>query len=86
MIRKKILILALFGIIFFSSAQQKIKLENNNHLPEISSAEKFKQNGMLLVEEELTLYTIAQEKKLNKQANDIEELKLIVKQLLESKK
>ncbi|BFP41770.1 hypothetical protein FGF1_26150 [Flavobacteriaceae bacterium GF1] len=60
-------------------------VQENNHLPEIPSAAEFKQNGVMLAEmdmnllkkiEELTLYTIQQEK-------EIEKLKLQNKKLLE---
>ncbi len=60
----------------------------NNHLPEIPSAKEFEQDGILQAEmdmnllkkiEELTLYTIQQQK-------EIKELKGLVKILLESKK
>lgn len=58
-------------------------IKKNNHLPEIPSAEQFKQNGLMIAEmnmsllkkvEELTLYIIQQEKKMNKQKNQIEKL------------
>ncbi|WP_024769127.1 tail fiber protein [Aquimarina macrocephali] len=59
----------------------------NSHLPEIPSAKEFEQNGVMQAEmdmnllkkiEELTLYTIQQQK-------EIEELKSLVKKLLKSK-
>jgi len=69
----------------------------NSHLPEIPSAEEFKQNGVMQAEmdmnllkkiEELTLYTIEQEKKINeqssklkKQEREITELKSLNKKL-----
>ena len=71
-------------------------IEKNSHLPEIPSAKEFEQNGVMQAEmdmnllkkiEELTLYTIQQEKKiklLEKQTKEIKELKSMVKQLLES--
>lgn len=64
------------------------------HLQNIPSAEEVKRDGFFLGEmdakllqkiEELTLYTIQQEKKLDKQAKEIETLKLLVKQVLEKK-
>ncbi|KAB5486879.1 MULTISPECIES: tail fiber protein [Flagellimonas] len=60
----------------------------NGHLPEIPSAKEFEQNGIMLAEmnmnllkkiEELTLYTIAQQKK-------IERLKLLEKRLAQIEK
>ena len=60
-------------------------IEENNHLPEIPSAKEFKRNGVMQAEmdmsllkkiEELTLYTIQQQK-------EIEELKVQNKKLLE---
>ncbi len=63
-------------------------IEKNNHLPEIPSAKQFEKNGVMQAEmdmnllkkiEELTLYTIQQQK-------EIEELKSLVKQLIELKK
>ncbi len=63
-------------------------IDKNNHLPEIPSAKEFEQNGILQAEmdmnllkkiEELTLYTIQQQK-------EIEELKSLVKELIETKK
>jgi hypothetical protein len=62
----------------------------NNHLPEIPSAKEMAQNGMLVSEmnlsllkkiEELTLYAIEQQKKLEAQNKDIEVLKAQNKQL-----
>ncbi len=67
-------------------------IKENSHLPEISSAKEFEENGVMQAEmdmnllkkiEELTLYTIQQEKKINKQANEIKELKNINNKLLE---
>lgn len=63
-------------------------IKENSHLPEIPSAKEFEQNGVMQAEmdmnllkkiEELTLYTIQQQK-------EIEKLKTLVKQLVESKK
>ncbi|RDY61493.1 tail fiber protein [Flagellimonas nanhaiensis] len=63
-------------------------IAKNNHLPEIPSAKEFEENGILQAEmdmkllkkiEELTLYTLQQQK-------EIEELKTLVERLLESKK
>lgn len=63
-------------------------IKQYNHLPEIPSAMDFEQNGIMQAEmdmnllkkiEELTLYTIQQQK-------EIEELKFLVSSLLESKK
>ncbi len=60
----------------------------NSHLPEIPSAKEFEQNGVMQAEmdmnllkkiEELTLYTIQQQKQ-------IEKLESLVEQLIESKK
>jgi hypothetical protein len=59
-------------------------INNNNHLPEIPSANEIEKNGLFLAEmnmsllkkvEELTLYAIEQEKKLNKQSALIDSLK-----------
>lgn len=70
-------------------------IKQNSHLPEIPSAKEFKQNGVMQAEmdmnllkkiEELTLYTIQQEKQLDKQSKEIEDLKILVQKLLESKK
>jgi len=80
-------------------------ITKNSHLPEIPSAKEFKKNGVLLAQmdmdllkkiEELTLYTIQQQKdietlkkentELKKQEQEIKELKIIVKKLLDSKK
>ncbi len=63
-------------------------IKENSHLPEIPSAKEFEQNGVMQAEmdmnllkkiEELTLYTIQQQK-------EIEELKLYNKKLLELQK
>ncbi|MGJ8732290.1 MAG: hypothetical protein ACSHW4_04065 [Cellulophaga sp.] len=73
-------------------------IKEKKHLPEIASAREMEKNGVNIGEfqiqllqkiEELTLYTISQEKKikmLEKQTEEINELKSLVKQLLESKK
>ncbi|MCV9928244.1 hypothetical protein OIU83_11295 [Flavobacterium sp. LS1R49] len=59
-------------------------IKQNSHLPEIPSAKEIEKNGLMLAEmnmsllkkiEELTLYSIAQEKKINSQAQEIEALK-----------
>ena len=59
-------------------------IKENNHLPEIPSAKEFEQNGVMQAEmdmnllkkiEELTLYTIQQQKKIN-------ELELLNEKLL----
>ncbi len=67
-------------------------IKENSHLPEIPSAKEFEQHGVMLAEmdmnllkkiEELTLYTIQQEKKIEKLEKKIEEVKLFNKNLLE---
>ncbi|AUP78223.1 myosin/kinesin family protein [Flavivirga eckloniae] len=64
-------------------------IKQNSHLPEIPSAKEFELNGVMQAEmdmnllkkiEELTLYTIAQEKKIKKQK---EQLSTVNKMLLE---
>lgn len=59
-------------------------INDNKHLPEIPSAEEFRQNDLNVSEmtnkllqkiEELTLYTIEQDKKINLQANEMDVLK-----------
>lgn len=59
-------------------------IKENNHLPEIPSAKEIEKNGLMLAEmnmtllkkiEEMTLYIIEQEKKLNLQSNEILTLK-----------
>ncbi|SEE14962.1 hypothetical protein SAMN04487765_1565 [Tenacibaculum sp. MAR_2010_89] len=69
-------------------------IKTKGHLQNIPSATEVKKHGFFLGEmdakllqkiEELTLYTIQQEKKLDKQAKEIETLKLLVKQVLEKK-
>lgn len=58
-------------------------LKRNKHLPEIPSEKEMQENGLYLAEmnikllqkiEELTLYTIAQEKKLDKQNKSLEDM------------
>ena len=70
-------------------------IKENNHLPEISSAKEFKNNGLMLAEmdmnllkkvEELTLYTIAQEKKIEKVEKENESLKSLAKKFVELQK
>ncbi|MFC5046187.1 hypothetical protein ACFSTE_04540 [Aquimarina hainanensis] len=70
-------------------------IKDNKHLPEIASAKEMKRNGvnigkfqiqLLQKIEELTLYTIQQEKQINKQTHQINELKSLVKQLIEARK
>ncbi|WP_051336224.1 DUF4200 domain-containing protein [Aquimarina latercula] len=80
-------------------------IQENGHLKDIPSAKEVEENGIFLGEmdskllqkiEELTLYTIQQQKEIQKlkvqksqiekQQNEIEELKSLVKQLLKSKK
>ncbi|MFY7672004.1 hypothetical protein ACOSP6_13035 [Tenacibaculum sp. MEBiC06402] len=71
------------------------QIKENGHLANIPSAEEVSQNGIELGEmnkkllekvEELTLYTIQQEKELEKQGKEIEELKALVKKLIDPKK
>ncbi|SHI31300.1 hypothetical protein [Aquimarina spongiae] len=85
-----------------SIEEVKNYIKKHGHLPEIPSAQEFKKNGLLLAEmdmnllkkvEELTLYTIQQQKEIEqqnsalaKQEKEILELKLMVKELLQSKK
>lgn len=66
----------------------------NKHLPGIESADELVKNGLDLGDmqakqmgkiEELTLHAIEQEKKLEAQAKEIEELKTLVKALLDKK-
>ncbi|AXT61198.1 hypothetical protein D1816_12855 [Aquimarina sp. AD10] len=70
-------------------------IKEKGHLKDIPSAKEVEKNGILLGEmdskllqkiEELTLYTIQQEKQLDKQSKEILELKMLVQKLLESKK
>ncbi|TYP76856.1 tail fiber protein [Aquimarina intermedia] len=72
-------------------------IKANGHLPEIASAKEFEQNGILLGQldmmllkkiEELTLYTIQQQKdikqqnsKIEHQQKEIEKLQLLLRQL-----
>lgn len=67
-------------------------IKTNKHLPGIDSAESLVENGLDLAEmqakqmekiEELTLYVIEQDKKVKQQSKEIEELKAMVKDLLE---
>jgi len=69
-------------------------VKENKHLPGIESADELVKNGLDLGDmqakqmgkiEELTLYAIEQDKKLDKQGKEIEELKVLVKTLLEKK-
>ncbi|SEC31442.1 hypothetical protein SAMN04489761_2653 [Tenacibaculum sp. MAR_2009_124] len=72
-------------------------IKEKKHLPEIASAKKMKRDGvnignfqiqLLQKIEELTLYTIEQEKKikaLEEQTKEIKELKVLVNKLLEDK-
>jgi len=70
-------------------------IREKGHLKDIPSAKEVKENGIFLGEmdskllqkiEELTLYTIQQEKQLEKQSKEIERLKILVQQLIETKK
>ncbi len=76
-------------------AEVENHIKEKGHLQNIPSAKEVKKEGFFLGGmdakllqkiEELTLYTIQQEKKLEKQNKDIEELKTLVKQLIEAKK
>lgn len=69
-------------------------IKANKHLPGIESAQELVENGLDLGEmqakqmgkiEELTLYIIEQDKKLEQQSKDIEELKALVKVLMDKK-
>lgn len=69
-------------------------VKSNKHLPGISSADKLVNEGLDLGEmqgkqmekiEELTLYAIEQNKKIEKQEKEIEELKVMVKSLIDKK-
>lgn len=62
-------------------------IKQNSHLPEIPSAKEIEKNGLMLAEmnmnllkkiEELTLYSIDQNKKIEAQAKEIESLKDLV--------
>ncbi|APZ47805.1 hypothetical protein BW723_16540 [Polaribacter reichenbachii] len=70
-------------------------IKENNHLPEIPSAKEFEKNGIMLAKmdmdllkkiEELTLYTIAQEKKIEKVEKENESLKFLLKKVVELQK
>ncbi len=70
-------------------------IKEKGHLKDIPSAKDVEENGVFLGEmdakllqkiEELTLYTIQQQKEIKEQKEKVEELKLLVNQLLESKK
>lgn len=67
-------------------------IKKNGHLKDIPSAKEVEENGIFLGEmdakllqkiEELTLYTIQQEKKIQKLEKENEEMKLLNKKLLE---
>jgi hypothetical protein len=69
-------------------------VKENKHLPGIESAEELVKNGLDLGDmqakqmgkiEELTLYAIEQEKRLEKQGKEIEELKAQIKVLIDRK-
>ncbi|RAR47199.1 autotransporter outer membrane beta-barrel domain-containing protein [Flavobacterium lacus] len=69
-------------------------IKAHKHLPSIESAQELVENGLDLAEmqakqmgkiEELTLYIIEQDKKLEQQSKDIEELKALVKVLMDKK-
>lgn len=69
-------------------------IEENGHLPNVPSAEEVEKQGINVGEmakiqqekiEELTLYIIEQNKQLEEQSKEIEELKAAVKLLLEDK-
>ncbi len=70
-------------------------INEKGHLKDIPSAQEVEKNGIFLGEmnskllqkiEELTLYTIQQEKRLENQSKEMDELKALVQKLLESKK
>ncbi|MVO10784.1 hypothetical protein GOQ30_16555 [Flavobacterium sp. TP390] len=70
------------------------QIQENGHLENIPSACEVQENGIevgemnrLLLEkvEELTLYTIEQQKQLDQQTKEIEELKALVKELVQNK-
>ncbi|MDO5971451.1 fibronectin type III domain-containing protein [Flavivirga aquimarina] len=70
-------------------------IKEKGHLKDIPSAKEVEEKGVFLGEmdskllqkiEELTLYTIQQQKEIQKQEKEIEELKLLVGKLIESKK
>lgn len=67
-------------------------IKKNKHLPEIASAKDMEEDGIHLAEmnikllqkiEELTLYTINQQKEINEQAKEVKKLKSINEKLLE---
>ncbi|WP_103866500.1 tail fiber protein [Aquimarina sp. I32.4] len=67
-------------------------IKKNSHLPEIPSAKEFEQNGVMQAEmdmnllkkiEELTLYTIQQQKEIESLKKENEEVKLLNTKLLE---
>jgi hypothetical protein len=69
-------------------------INEHHHLPEVVSAEEVQKNGLDISEnqaallkkiEELTLYVIEQEKKINSLANENKELKLLKKEMEELK-
>ncbi len=69
-------------------------INENGHLPNVPNAKEVEQEGLELGEmskiqqekiEELTLYVIDQNKAIEKQRKEIEELKVLVKTLLEKK-
>ncbi|GIQ61398.1 hypothetical protein Flavo103_45330 [Flavobacterium collinsii] len=62
-------------------------INKNKHLPEIPSAQEIEKNGLMLAEmnmnllkkiEEMTLYSIQQNKKIDQQSEEIESLKSLV--------
>ncbi len=68
-------------------------IKENKHLPEIASEKEMKDNGLLLAEmnikllqkiEELTLYTIEQQKLIEKQSEALENQFKMIKELQES--
>ena len=70
-------------------------IKENGHLANIPSAKEVEEKGVKLGDvnakllqkiEELTLYTIQQEKQLEQQSKEIKELKSLVKQMLATKK
>ncbi len=70
-------------------------IKENGHLKDIPSAKEVEENGIFLGEmdskllqkiEELTLYTIQQEKKIEQQTKEIEKLKSLNEQFLELQK
>ncbi|WP_340062971.1 hypothetical protein [Ascidiimonas aurantiaca] len=75
-----------------SIAELEKFIKENSHLPEIPSAKEFEQNGIMQGEmdmnllkkiEELTLYTIQQEKKIQNLEKENKEIKLLNKKLHE---